>query len=92
MRDFIPNKKRGIVMSTRMSGKRLVGAKQTLKAIKNGTAKIVYVAQDAESKVINPIVDLSNQKGVEVVYLESMEKLGTLCGIDVGAATACLID
>lgn len=79
-------------MNAKMPEKRIVGAKQTLKAIKSGTAKIVYVAQDAESKVINPIIEISNQKNVEIVYLESMEKLGILCGIDVGAATACLIE
>ena len=79
-------------MSAKMPEKRIVGAKQTLKAIKTGTAKIVYIAQDAEPKVINPIIEVSNQKNIEIVYLESMEKLGTLCGIDVGAATACLIE
>lgn len=89
---FFAYKKRGIVMNGKMPEKRIVGAKQTLKAIKNGTAKIVYVARDAESKVINPIIEISNQKNIEVIYLESMEKLGDLCGIDVGAATACLID
>lgn len=79
-------------MNTKMPEKRIVGAKQTLKAIKNGTAKIVYIARDAEPKVINPIIEISIQKNVEVIYLDSMEKLGNLCGIDVGAATACLVD
>jgi large subunit ribosomal protein L7A len=83
--------RRGISMTTKLTGKKVVGAKQTEKAIKSGQAKIVYIAEDAEAKVTAPILELCKQNNVEVVFVETMKKLGMLCGIDVGAATACIL-
>ena len=56
-------------MSSKMPGKKVIGAKQTLKAIKNGTATIVYVAEDADQKVIQPIVEASRLGNLELVYI-----------------------
>lgn len=78
-------------MNIKIPEKRIVGAKQSLKAIKSGTAKIVYVADNAENKVIKPIIEASEHHGVELVHVETMQKLGVLCGIDVGAAAACVL-
>jgi large subunit ribosomal protein L7A len=78
-------------MSSKMPGKKVIGAKQTLKAIKNGTATIVYVAEDADQKVIQPIVEASRLGNLELVYIPTIRELGKMCDIDVGAATACII-
>lgn len=78
-------------MSNKMSGKKVIGAKQTLKAIKNGTASIVYVAEDADQKVIKPIVEACLQNNLELVYIPTIRELGKMCDIDVGAATACIV-
>lgn len=78
-------------MSSKMPGKKVIGAKQTLKAIKNGTAAIVYVAEDADQKVTKPIVEACLQKNLEPVYIATMHELGKMCDIDVGAATACIV-
>ena len=40
------------------TAKRIVGAKQTLKAVQGGQAKEVFVARDADGRVVQPIVDL----------------------------------
>lgn len=79
-------------MTGKLPSKKIVGSKQTLKAIKQATAKIVYVAKDADKKVIQPIIDLCTQNNVELVYVDTMEELGRICGIDVGASTACIIN
>ncbi|TDT46024.1 ribosomal L7Ae/L30e/S12e/Gadd45 family protein [Fonticella tunisiensis] len=79
-------------MNIKLPEKRVVGAKQSLKAIKSGNAKIVYVADDADPKIINPIVEACQQTGVELVHIETMQRLGALCGIDVGAAAACVVN
>jgi len=74
------------------SAKRLaVGAKQTLKAVQAGAAAIVYIAQDAEERVLRPLRAEIARSGVEVVYVESMQALGRMCGIDVGAAAAAIL-
>ena len=78
-------------MNTKIPGKRVVGLKQTLRAVKSGTAVTVYVAENAEEKIKKQIVDICKENNIEVVYVQSMDKLGNLCGISVGAATACII-
>lgn len=78
-------------MIEKLPNSRIVGTKQTLKAIKSSKAEVVYVAKNAEEKVIKPIIDSCNEYGVKVIIISTMQKLGTLCNIDVGAATACTI-
>lgn len=74
-----------------MRAKKVVGAKQTLKALAKGQAQSVYIAKDADSKVVTPIAEQCVQQQVEVVYMESMSELGRACLIDVGAAVASII-
>jgi large subunit ribosomal protein L7A len=73
------------------SSKKAVGLKQSIKAIENGTAKKLYIARDAEERVIRNIIKISNEKKILIVYIDSMKALGKACGINVGAAVACLI-
>jgi len=70
---------------------KIVGAKQTLKAAEAGRASVVYLAKDAEDRVSAPIVRQAQERGIEVVYVETMQQLGKLCGIEVGAAAAALL-
>ncbi len=72
--------------------KKTVGAKQTLKAIERGQAKVVYVAQTADRHVIEPILQTCASKGVHVIQVDSMLALGKACRIDVGCATASIIE
>lgn len=69
-----------------------VGTKQTLKALQKGEARVVYVARDAEEHVVRDLLKLCREKNVEVVYAESMAKLGQACGIQVGAASAAVLE
>lgn len=71
--------------------KKIVGAKQTLKAVKNGTVKAVYVAADADIRITKSVIEACTENNVEVIYIETMQKLGTMCSIDVGAAIACAL-
>lgn len=70
----------------------LVGTKQTQRAVEKGQAKVVYVAEDAEERISAPLLRLCAERGVEVVRVENMQKLGQQCGIKVGAAAAALIE
>lgn len=78
-------------MVYRLEGKKIVGLKQTVKAINSGGVKSVYIANDAETSIIKPIVDLLKDKNVEIVKVDSKKELGSMCGIDVGAAIACVL-
>lgn len=78
-------------MIYRLKGKKVVGVKQTIKAIKNCSAKIVYIAKDADDSLIHSVEVLITDNSLEVVYIDTMKELGKLCGIDVGSATAALL-
>lgn len=71
--------------------KRTVGTKQTQKAVEKGQAQVVYIARDAEEKVTSPLIRLCEEKDIEVIYVESMQELGKICGIKVGAASAAIV-
>jgi large subunit ribosomal protein L7A len=79
------------VLEKLKSGKKTVGIKQSLKAVETGTAQIVYIAKDADEKVINSIKNAIVSTSIEVIYVENMKLLGKTCGIEVGAAVACLL-
>lgn len=72
-------------------GTRVVGTKQTLRALENGTAKIVYVAKNAQKQVTLRPVELAESKNIPVVYVDTMEELAQVCEVEVKTATAALI-
>lgn len=78
-------------MIYRLKGKKVVGIKQTVKSIKNGNAKTVYIAKDADNNLTNQVEILAKDNSLEIAYVDTMKELGRLCGINVGAATAALI-
>lgn len=70
---------------------KIVGIKQCIKFLKNSSSKDefkFFVAKDADDKLVNPIVQLAQDKNVEINYIATMKDLGQLCAIDVGAAVA----
>ena len=70
----------------------VVGAKQLKKALKNGTARRVYLACNADPAVTEPIAALCQLNNVDFAWVRSMTDLGHACGIEVGAAAAAAID
>jgi large subunit ribosomal protein L7A len=76
----------------RKTKKKTIGTKQTIKAVQKGLAKIVFIAKDADNHVTEPLRKLCAEKGIEVISLETMEELGRVCGIEVAAASAAIIE
>lgn len=72
--------------------KRTVGSKETLKAIERGLAKVVYVAKGADRHVIEPIIQACAAKGITVIEVDSMLALGKACRIEVGCASAAVVE
>jgi len=71
---------------------RVVGFKETLKVIKAGQALKVYLAEDADQHIKEQIKEASEQQKIPLELVERKTSLGEACGIDVGSATAALID
>lgn len=68
-----------------------VGVKQTEKALQQERLREVVIAQDADTRVTAPIVQLCEQYGVPVSYVESMKQLGIASKIDVGASAVGIL-
>ena len=72
--------------------KNVVGTKQTLKMIKNGEAKIVFLANDVEKSIYDNIKEQCIENNVDIVYVETMEELGKASGISRRTATAAILN
>ncbi|MFZ5645247.1 MAG: ribosomal L7Ae/L30e/S12e/Gadd45 family protein [Bacillota bacterium] len=72
--------------------KKTIGSKQTLKAIGQNQAIIVYVAKNAEKHVTDPIIQACAVKSVPVILVETMQVLGRACGIEVGCASTAILE
>ncbi|NLJ80844.1 MAG: 50S ribosomal protein L7ae-like protein [Firmicutes bacterium] len=70
---------------------KVVGAKQTLKAIQNDMVELVYLAQDADRRVIAPVRAACKTKGIDFVEVGTMAELGKACSIEVGSAVAAIV-
>ncbi|MTT32774.1 50S ribosomal protein L7ae-like protein [Terrilactibacillus sp. BCM23-1] len=68
----------------------IIGTKQALKALKDNQIKEVVIAEDADYRVINKVIELAKQLNVPIHVVDSMKKLGKACGIDVGAAAVAI--
>jgi large subunit ribosomal protein L7A len=74
------------------NGKKVViGKKQTLRAITRNEVSIVYVSEDADMYVTQPIIDVCTNQNIEIIYFDNMRELGKACGIDVNAAAAAVL-
>lgn len=71
--------------------KKVIGTKQTVKMIEKGLALELFLAQDADPRLITRVKSLSRKMGVQITYVDSMKRLGKACGIEVGTAMAASI-
>jgi large subunit ribosomal protein L7A len=69
----------------------VVGTKQTVRALKEGKVQEVVVAEDADPAIVDKVISLANENNIPVLKVDSMKKLGKVCGIQVGAATVGII-
>ena len=70
----------------------VVGAKQLKKAVKAGRAKYVFLAENADPAVTQPLKALCAANHIQITWVHSMTELGRSCGIEVGAAAAAVVD
>ena len=70
----------------------VVGAKQLKKAVKAGRAKYVFLAENADPAVTEPLEELCTANHIQITWVHSMTELGRSCGIEGGAAAAAVVD
>ena len=71
--------------------RKVVGMKQLRKSLKNGEVVCVYVAENADPRMTDPLTEECARLGVELRFVPTMAELGKACGISVGAAAAGLL-
>ena len=70
---------------------KVIGIKQSLKAVEKGNALKVYLAENADTRMISPLQQVCQTQKIPIVSGYSMKELGTACGIDVGAAAIAIL-
>ena len=70
----------------------VVGSKQLRKAVNNGRARAVFLAEDADPAITEPIEALCLERKIPITWVAAMADLGRACGIEVGAAAAAAVD
>lgn len=75
---------------TQVRSRLIIGVKQTLKSMKKGLVSEVIIANDAEQQLISMVAHEAEELGIPVKRVDSMKRLGTACGIDVGASTVAI--
>lgn len=68
----------------------LVGFKQVLRGIEEGTVRCVAVASDADAFIVERVTAEAKAKGIEITLYPTKEHLGKLCRIAVPTATAAV--
>lgn len=79
------------MLSELATTKKVTGLKQTKRAIIDGRAASVYIAEDAEMRLRLELSNLCMEHEVPQIMIESMEELGHACGLRIGASSAALL-
>ena len=69
------------------------GTNETTKAVERAQAKLVVIAEDVDPpEVVAHLPLLCEERKIPYIYVPSKEKLGNAVGIDVSAASACIVN
>ena len=69
----------------------VVGTKQLKKSVKAGRVRSVFLAENADPAVTEPLEELCRQNHIHITWVRTMAELGRACGIEVGAAAAAVL-
>jgi large subunit ribosomal protein L7Ae len=77
----------------KQTGKIKKGTNETTKAIERGVAKLVIIAEDVEPpEVVAHLPIICEERNVPYVFVPARANMGPAMGIDVGAASACIVE
>ena len=79
------------MISDLASQEKVIGVKQSRKAIREGRAKQVFLACDADPAITDPVADSCQAAGIPVLTEYTMSQLGHACKITVGAAVVAVL-
>lgn len=68
----------------------VVGLKQVLKSLEEGTTRCVVVASDSDSFIKERVTEFAMECGVEFIECPTKVELGRLCRVDVATAVCAI--
>lgn len=77
-------------LSALSSSPHVAGLKQTLRALKQGRAAVVFCADDAQEELRRAVLEAARAAGVSAAHC-TMRELGRACGLNVSTAAAALL-
>ena len=84
--------RRGTAVITELTTQeKVIGVKQSRKAIREGRATQVYLACDADPAITEPLEQSCREAGIPVDCEHTMAQLGQACRITVGASVVALL-
>ena len=69
----------------------VIGTKQTIRALKEDSVSIIYLADDIDEHIRKEIFDAIGEAEVHLVFVPTKQELGSECGIDVPCACAAVL-
>ncbi|MEM5831918.1 MAG: 50S ribosomal protein L7Ae [Candidatus Aenigmatarchaeota archaeon] len=82
-----------LVEIARTSGKIRKGTNEVTKSVERGQAKLVLIAMNVDpEEIVAHLPLLCEEKKTPYIYVKSKEDLGRVSGIQVSAASVCVID
>ncbi|MEM5821010.1 MAG: 50S ribosomal protein L7Ae [Candidatus Aenigmatarchaeota archaeon] len=82
-----------LVEIARTTGKIKKGTNEVTKAVERGQAKLVIIAMNVDpEEIVMHLPLLCEEKKVPYIYVKRKEDLGKASGIQVSAASACIIE
>lgn len=73
------------------SQEKVIGVKQSRKAIREGRALRVYLACDADPAITDPVAESCGSADIPVIGKHTMAQLGHACHITVGASVVAVL-
>jgi large subunit ribosomal protein L7Ae len=77
----------------RNTGKVAKGTNEVTKFIERGDTSLVLIAEDVDpAEIVAHIPVLAEEKEIPYVYLATKDAVGGAAGLNVGTASACIVD
>ena len=70
---------------------KVVGLKQSCKAVSGGRAKYAFLAEDTEKSIFDAFLSLCDEYNVPVIYVSTGKELAKACRVEVKTACAVLL-
>lgn len=75
------------------TGKVAKGTNEVTKFIERGNAKLVIIAENVEpAEIVAHLPVLAEEKEIPYAYLSTKEEVGGAAGLNVGTASACIVE